>query len=429
MNKIHLNPRGKPWLVVTIAAVLLFGIASTILPVAAQSPDTIQVERQVSPTSGVMGNVDFQVTLTLTGDVSQCAKTLSQKPSDIILALDRSGSMSEDAGGGISGSKMDALKRSATAFLTKVDLKKDQVGIVEFETAADVAHALTDDRGLLDDTIAQIDPAGLTAIDQGVVIAHRELLSDRARNDANHVIILITDGIPEGPFTSEDSARTAAQDAQADGIRIITIGLGDNADQNLLREMASQESDAYFAPNGSDLDRIYTTIAQSVKQPASASDVVFEHTVDTTALEVIGESIEPKGVLNGNKISWAIKNVLDKPVVLSYRAKPRNPGAFQIDRGDTIQYNRCETDARTLSIPLGLPVSVQAPPTNTPTPSLTPKPTLGPTFTPLPPPPRLACAFGCRSSMSKSRHRFSIVLAFDSAFGFVFRVVVMASDP
>ena len=387
--KLAARARHRAILKALEVSVCLVLIVAWSQPVSGQVPDSLSVEREAEPVSGVLGEVEFAVTLTLTGDSSQCEEKVVGRPADIILVIDHSSSMYDSAGGGASGTKMDLLKDAAKQFLTEVNLAQDLVGVVEFDTASNVAHALSDNLQSLSAAIDAIEIGSGTAIDQGIVMAHHEFTSGRARDEASHILVLLTDGHPGGLgiFHFGPSPEQAAQEAKRDGIRIITIGLGSDADQDLLKRMASQPSDFYYAPQASDLEHVYATIAATVVESVGATDILFEHTYDASSLEIVPGSIEPEGVLRGDTISWAIKELLDAPVTLSYRARPRTAGTFTIDQGDTIRYNRCGEEPRELALPPALPVSAIAPtPTPTPTPTLTPTPRPTPTPTATPPP-------------------------------------------
>lgn len=380
--RLQFTPKSLWLLIVAVGMILL-----AVPPLRAQAPQTLDLERTVTPERGVLDQVEIQVTLTLTGDSQQCQATTVARPADIILAIDHSSSMYESAGGGTPGTKMDALKSAAKQFIGKANLQREQIGIVEFDQGADVVQALTNNRGLLVGAIDAIEEGGRTAIEQGVIMAQRELATGRARSDASHIMIVMTDGRNSnilGAITGE--LERAANEAKARGIRIITIGLGADVDQDVLKSIASQPEDYFPAPQASDLERIYTAIGATILQPLAATDVVVEHTFNASALEIIPNSIQPSGVVNGDKISWTLKEILDAPIPLTYRAKPRATGNFNVDRGDKISFNRCGSDAQTFNQLAGLPISIQAPPTNTPTPTNTLSPTPRPTNTPRPTP-------------------------------------------
>ncbi len=377
--------RRRAFLLLLVCALSLIGAGIGVLSASGQASEPLSIVPTVSPQGGTLGQVEFTVTLTLNGSKALCTKTVN-RPADIMLVIDHSPSMYDMAGSGAQGTKMDALKEAAKAFLAKVDFQKDMVGLVEFDMVSDVAQALTNDVNVLSAAIDALQPGDGTSIDQGIVMAQREFASGRARSNAAQIIVLLTDGRQSSPFSSPSAPLDAALDARQAGIRLITIGLGEDADQGQLREMASQPSDFYYAPQASDLQRIYATIADTVTEASGATDVVVEHTYDASALEIVPNSLVPPGSIQGDKIVWTIKEVFDKPITLSYRAKPRAAGNFTIDRGDLIRYNRCGTDPTEVKLPASLPVAVDLPPTSTPTltPTQTPIPTA--TRTPMPTP-------------------------------------------
>ncbi len=361
-----------------IVLLVLALVGLTLLPgntplAQGQAPEALAVSRQVTPPTATLGKDEFTVSLQLTGNNAVCERKVVQKSSDIILVIDHSGSMGESAGDGTSATKMSRTKDAAKTFLSKINLGRDHVGLVEFQSAASVAHPLSSDLQSLTDAINQFDANGGTAMDQGIVMAQRELKTARARPEANQIIVLLTDGKQSGA-----APLAAAKKARDDGVRLITIGLGADADQSLLRDMASQPSDSYYAPSAGDLDRIYATIAETVLQANAASDVVVEHTFDATTMEVVPGSVSPSGTVNGDRITWKLKDVLNQSIVLSYRLRPRAPGTYSVDRGDLIRYTRCGDTPQELRLPPEMSVAVQAPPTATPVPTSTPFPTLRP---------------------------------------------------
>ena len=71
-----------------------------------------------------------------------------------------------------------------------------------------------------------------------------------------------TDGEPTG--TTPDEVRAAAEAAKGDGILLFTIGLGQDVDQDLLRDVATRPEWYFYAPDTSDLAAIYEKIAYEI---------------------------------------------------------------------------------------------------------------------------------------------------------------------
>ena len=366
-----------------VLAVILFSLVALPVGVGAQDVgDPIRLERSISPDQVIQGQGEFQVTLSIFPGVSPaCKQVVSGKPADIILVIDRSSSMDDAAGVPEFKTKLDAAKSAAKTFVQALDLKQNQIGLVQFNAGADAVLTLTGSRQDLERAIDSLDASDGTAIDQGILLALQQL-RQHGRSDANRIVILLSDG-----DSSENAAMTAAKKARKQGVRLLTIGLGKDANQNLLQKMVVSADDAYFSPDAGQLKAIYQDIAVIVSQPLTLQDIIFDHTFDNAAFEVIPDSITPEdGQLAGGKISWTLKELPDAGQVFSYRARPLSTGAFNLDTGDQVRFTICQEASDTLSQPAGLPVQVALPPTSTPspTPTLTPTPTA--TFTPLPTP-------------------------------------------
>jgi Mg-chelatase subunit ChlD len=154
--------------------------------------------------------------------------------------------------------------------------RRDQVAIVGFNDRAWTEVGLTDERaaaeaalGRLPDGIAEGTRLDL-ALDEG-----RKAMGVGPRLQPNQpVIILLTDGLPNRvPFgpgtihpdcpTQECSVLKYAALAKEGGVRLYTIGLGEQSDvlKALLEEAATAPDHYYFAPDGEDLEAIYRQIA------------------------------------------------------------------------------------------------------------------------------------------------------------------------
>lgn len=364
-----------------VSIVVLVFVLSMPYPALSQSPE-LSFERQVSPGT-IRLDIDeplLEVSLTLTGNNVNCPTEVIGKPADIILSVDRSNSM-EDPLSVLFGvaTKLDALKEAAGIFIEEVDLSVNRVGVVQFDSGAFTLQDLTNDKKLLAQAIDSLTASGGTSIDQGIKLAQQMLDMNRREQVAMGVIILLSDG-----GSDASRAEKAAKEAKAHGYQLITIGYGIDANQELLKSLASKENDYYFAPDGDELEKIYTSIAQSISQPGAASQISVIHRFDASNFEVIPGSISANGVLDTSTITWNVPDLADGSIELQYQVRPRSIGTFNIDLGDTISYFACQNtnDRRQFDELGGLPVQIFQPtPTFTPIPTatLTPFPTLIPT--------------------------------------------------
>lgn len=111
----------------------------------------------------------------------------------------------------------------------------------------------------LTSAINSLAAGGGTAIHAGISTAQAELQGPRQDPDHSKAMILLTDG-----QSNASQALAAANAAKQAGTVIFTIGLGADADANLLRQIATTPDHYYYAPTPADLEDIYLAIAGQV---------------------------------------------------------------------------------------------------------------------------------------------------------------------
>ena len=182
---------------------------------------------------------------------------------DIALTLDTSGSMNDPTEPG-GPAKIEAARSAATDFLNLLTFPGDQAAVVLFADSGVLEHPLSSDRaGLI--AALQGNTPGKTRIDLALLTARQELTGARHIPANNQVIILLTDGHPNG--TEETAVIAQANAAKAAGIIIYTIGLGNDTNVSLMQNIATTANHFYAAPSTSDLNEIYNQIADSLNCP------------------------------------------------------------------------------------------------------------------------------------------------------------------
>lgn len=184
---------------------------------------------------------------------------------DINLALDRSFSMNPDSFQAGGEDLFGKAQSAAIAFVNQVDFTTDQVAVTAFAGSTNIVSTLSSNGDDVISDINSLDPETRfedsgTNITRAVQTA-QQLLGNSISNRQAPVLILLSDGQHNFPGTGPVAQ---ANEAKLQGIRIITIGLGRNADQQTLRDMASQTSDYYFAPTADDLEDVYLEIADNI---------------------------------------------------------------------------------------------------------------------------------------------------------------------
>jgi Mg-chelatase subunit ChlD len=186
---------------------------------------------------------------------------------DVALVLDASTSMNDLTTAG--RSKLRAAQDAARRFVSLMDLAGgDQAAVVTFNAEGKLLRPLSSDEAALELAIDGIAPVQLTRIQEGIAIAHAELAGQRHRATNLTAMIVLTDGRnnPEPVAVAE----AAAEAAKRAGIRIFTIGLGDDIEAEALGRMATDADGFFRAPDGEDLVRIYEQIALAIPCPPAS---------------------------------------------------------------------------------------------------------------------------------------------------------------
>ena len=224
-------------------------------------------------------------------DVERLSRT-NTEGIDIMLAIDVSGSMlARD----FRPDRITAAKEVAGSFIA--DRYGDRIGLVAFAGEAFTQSPLTTDQGTLQTLLARIR-SGLiedgTAIGNGLATAINRLRESDAKSK---VVILLTDGENNA---GQIAPLTAAGIAEAQGIRVYTIGVGTQGkapypfvdmfgqvsyrmaevkiDEKTLREMAEATGGRYFrATDKAKLEAIYEEIDRLEKSEVEISEFTLYH--------------------------------------------------------------------------------------------------------------------------------------------------------
>jgi Mg-chelatase subunit ChlD len=186
---------------------------------------------------------------------------------DVALVIDTSTSMADPTRSG-GPPKMTAAVQAAQALLALLKAD-DQTAVIGFNAEATVLQGLTADRDAVVRALAGLadTQAVGTSIYRGLAAARAELEGPRHRPDNNPSIVLVTDGRHNDPLHGLDDVRSLAAAILADGIEIVTVGLGTDIDDDLLRDIASTPDYYFRAPDAADLLDIYREIARLIPCP------------------------------------------------------------------------------------------------------------------------------------------------------------------
>ena len=171
---------------------------------------------------------------------------------DIVLVLDASSSME--------GAKLQAALAAVRGFLGAARLAPgaDQAALVTFADTATVVQGLTSDAALMEAAVGKVTTGLGTRIDRGLTAALDLLAVGGRGGQAQPVVVLLSDGRQD---LALDEARAAGRRARDGGVEVYTVGLSQDVDADLLRELASQPDHFVPAADAADLSAVYADIA------------------------------------------------------------------------------------------------------------------------------------------------------------------------
>lgn len=203
------------------------------------------------------------------------AKTLRscEVPSDVMLAIDLSGSMNDD--GGDPPQPVSSVLKAAESFINRLK-KDDQVGVVTYATDAIKVSPLSGNVGSVAEIVSELriskkEETGSTNPGDALKQIQNEMLSNHHNPDARKIAILFTDGLANAPLKNpEGYATSSALELKNNGVDIFTVGLGSKLNQKFLQEIASDAQHAFIAPTAQDVDDIYRTISSAICEDGTA---------------------------------------------------------------------------------------------------------------------------------------------------------------
>lgn len=187
--------------------------------------------------------------------------------------------LAADVSGSMKGNKLSDAKQALTDFTVQLP-ESARVGIVSFGGGgAKAVQAPTSKRGRIKRSVNKLSAAGGTPLHAGLKLSFQKIrqaakksklanaltVLDGTNNKEASVkaIVLCTDGRPTmGP--KKKGIVKLAEKVKQQGVRLVTVAIGKDADTGLLRKVASGEEDFHRAEFSGKLPGLYREIASGL---------------------------------------------------------------------------------------------------------------------------------------------------------------------
>ena len=184
-------------------------------------------------------------------------------PLNLVLVVDCSGSMSV-------GNRMDRVRRGLSLLMERMR-PKDLVSIVSFSDTADLRLAACEktNGARIRAGIESLQPGSSTNLHAGLMLGYQTAMEhfDSARSNR---VILLTDGIANMGTTDPAQISKESKSFNKKGVDLSTIGVGQDFNHQLLRELASAGKGAvHFVNDQSDLTKCFLDEFDSLLSPSA----------------------------------------------------------------------------------------------------------------------------------------------------------------
>ncbi len=281
--------------------------------------------------TAIESSADAEALLLIT--ISAPVDTVSRRPVNLGVALDRSGSMA--------GEPIEIAKAALGQFVGQL-LPEDRLTVVAFDdTAVPIISAKrATDKAALRSAIAAIEVGGMTNLSGGWLAAS-QLVSRKAKDETYSRIVLLSDGLANAGIVEHDKLADIAIGLRKRGIATTTVGIGSGYDDAIMSLISGHSGGN--AHHLDTLDGVGQILGSEFEELISlfAQNVTLEIAPDANVIEALVLSGYPVTQRKGS-FSVSCGDIVagdDLYVLIRFRCGPQVDGSHPLT-GISLNYQQ-----------------------------------------------------------------------------------------
>jgi Ca-activated chloride channel family protein len=266
--------------------------ARAVAPAADPGNREIELSARVDRRA-VMLDSDGQVQVQLTLTAPVAGGDAPRQPSDVLVVLDISGSMT--------GQKLAYAKRALHQLIGRIT-SQDRFGLVSYESGAEVVVPLqSPDRSSVarwHRAVDALETAGGTNMSAGLDLGLAQLARSERRGRMARVLLLSDGHANEGDSSLRGLQSRARKFVQNENV-LTTMGIGDDFNEDLMTSLADAGTGNFYYLSRIDMIGRYfdAELRASTQTVARALELRFDAEPGTSVVDISGYPLEQRGSL------------------------------------------------------------------------------------------------------------------------------------